>query len=352
MRLLPFAAGLLGVQEVAGWGFMGHKTVALLASRHLLPETATFVRRFLYRDQSIMDAAVWADRYAHVPFGRYSKGWHYIDARDEPPVWCGIRYKRDCGDDAGDGGCIVSALVNMTARLQDESLPWPQRAQALRFVLHFLGDIHQPLHTEHLARGGNGVHVLFHARETNLHSLWDGAMLERIWGRGADRNVALLTTALDGRLSDGGMYALDRPRWRACLDVTSVQECAVIWASDANKYVCSYVLASPVEGKELGGPYADGAVPIIERMVAAAGYRLAGWLNTIVTGRDGLDEVPSTYTAYSGEGGDALYGVVEGRDAEDVVIDKAIEEYERVYGVEYGCHDHDHGSWEGIKVQH
>ncbi|KAF3903420.1 hypothetical protein ABW21_db0207230 [Orbilia brochopaga] len=346
MRLLPLAALLAPVLQVQAWGFLGHKTVALLASRHLLPETAIFVRSFLYRDQSIMDAAVWADRYAHVPFGRYSKGWHYIDARDEPPAWCGIQYDRDCGDDGGQGGCIVSALVNMTARLQDEALPWPQRAQALRFVLHFLGDIHQPLHTEHQLRGGNGIHVLFKGRETNLHSIWDGAIIEAVWGRGNDRTVARLTTDLDLRLAENGRYAVDKPAWRSCLNISDVQECALKWAGESNAYICTYVLKTDVEGKELGGRYAHGAVPIIERMVAAAGYRLAGWLNMIVTGRDGLDELPGAYTAYSGEGTDALFGIVEQRYQEDIEIDKAIAEYEKLH------HEESRHAFEGIREQH
>ena len=109
--LLPLVALLTNPSPTAAWGFYGHKTVALLASRYLLPETAVFVRTYLYKDQSIMDAAVWADRYAHIPLGRYSRTWHYIDAQDDPPAQCGVEYNRDCA--INGGGCIVSALVNM-----------------------------------------------------------------------------------------------------------------------------------------------------------------------------------------------------------------------------------------------
>ncbi|EWC45905.1 hypothetical protein DRE_04912 [Drechslerella stenobrocha 248] len=351
MHLLSWSAhalslGLLVPQlpTAAAWGYLGHKTVALLASRHLLPETASFVRSLLYRDQTIMDAAVWADRYAHVPLGRYSKGWHYIDARDEPPTSCGIQYNRDCGDDGGKGGCVVSALVNMTSRLQDDTLPWPQRAQALRFVLHFLGDIHQPLHTEHLARGGNGVHVRFHNHDTNLHSIWDSAIIEAAHGRASDRSIARLTDDLYNRLSDGGMYAADKEHWRSCLNVSDVQECALQWANESNAYICSYVLAGEVEGKELGGDYADGAVPIIERMIAAAGYRLAGWLNMIVCGRDGLEEQAEGGDKLAGFGQDEVdktFGMMEMRDREDVEIDAAIAEYESKEGL----------AWQGLRVQ-
>ncbi|KAK6334345.1 hypothetical protein TWF730_003559 [Orbilia blumenaviensis] len=283
--ITPF---LLLAQEATAWGFYGHKTVALLASRYFLPETSQFVQTYLYRGQSIMDAAVWADRYAHIPLGRYSKTWHYIDAQDDPPRSCGIDYKRDCGAAAGEG-CIVSALVNMTKRIQDDTLPWPQRAQSLRFILHFLGDIHQPLHTEHKSLGGNRIKVLFQGHDANLHSVWDSKIIESFRGRPTERGIISLTNELEERINSG-IYAEEKGGWRECLNVTNSEECALVWAGGANRYICEYVLKEEVEGKELSGGYAEGAVGIIEKSIAQAGYRLAGWMNGIVAGRDGLDE--------------------------------------------------------------
>src|SRR4051812_42283397 len=99
---------LLLTKQSSAWGVLGHHAAALLASRYFLPETATFVRSRLYRDETIMSASTWADRYAHVPLGRYSAPWHYIDAKDNPPTSCGVQYSRDCHDNQG---CIVSAIV-------------------------------------------------------------------------------------------------------------------------------------------------------------------------------------------------------------------------------------------------
>ncbi|KAF3934814.1 hypothetical protein ABW20_dc0110604 [Dactylellina cionopaga] len=319
--LLPLiAATALAPSAVTAWGFYGHKTVALLASRYLLPETAVFVRTYLYKDQTIMDAAVWADRYAHIPLGRYSKTWHYIDAQDDPPTSCGVNYNRDCA--INGSGCIVSALVNMTARLQDETLPWPQRAQALRFVLHFVGDIHQPLHTEHKLRGGNSIHVLFHHHETNLHTVWDSRIIEAARGRPNERNIIGFANELQDRI-ENGEYAGLTNEWKGCLNVTDAEKCSLVWANDANKLVCSYVLKEEVEGLELGGEYAAGAVPLIEKQVAMAGYRLAGWLNMMVAGRDGLDEAEEDRVAY---GEWVLSGEKEVMEDEDVEIEREIEE--------------------------
>ncbi|KAK6524206.1 hypothetical protein TWF694_005863 [Orbilia ellipsospora] len=334
MRIKHLLPILLSATNVASWGFYGHKTVALLASRYLLPDTAVFVRTYLYKDQTIMDAAVWADRYAHIPLGRYSKTWHYIDAKDDPPRVCEVNYSRDCA--VHGSGCIVSALANMTDRIQDDSLPWPARAQALRFILHFLGDIHQPLHTESKLRGGNSIHVKFHHADTNLHTVWDSKIIESARGHPTERNIISFANDLEERI-ESGLYAEEKDTWRGCLNVSDAEGCGVSWASDSNKLVCEYVLKDEVEGEELSGEYADGAVPLIERMVAMAGYRLAGWLNMIVTGQDGLSG-----QRVRGNSMEVVSGERVLRDVVDVEIDAQIEEWEKTRM----------GNFEGIHVQH
>ena len=97
----------------SAWGMLGHRTVALLSTRYLLPETATWVRQLL-GSESIAAASTWADDYSHSKDGKYSAPWHYIDAKDKPPHTCGVSYSRDCEQDIG---CIVSALVNMVPLL-------------------------------------------------------------------------------------------------------------------------------------------------------------------------------------------------------------------------------------------
>lgn len=172
-------------------------------------------------------------------------------------------------------------------------LSWYHRSQSLKFLLHFLGDIHQPLHTESKLRGGNSIPVLFHNQSTNLHTVWDSRILDRHVGGNTDRHALALTEKLEARI-DKGEYSGKKYNWTNCLDLRTVEKCAVAWAQDANDWVCKYVLKDDVEDQELGGKYADGAVEVIEELIAMAGYRLAGWMNVIITGRIGLvdDEEP------------------------------------------------------------
>jgi hypothetical protein len=258
------------------WGTLGHRTVAYLAAHYLTPQATTYVAD-LINHQDISEAALWADKIRYIPGFAYSRAWHYIDAQDDPPRQCGLNFTRDCLPAAG---CAVSALVNQTSRVNDLSLDHGDRGQALRWVLHLIGDIHQPLHTEAEDRGGNEIHVMFHGRHTNLHSVWDTAIPEKHAGR-ADGMVA-------ARIWAESLYEADPDPANSltgeCQDLADAQTCALLWAGEANTFVCSYVLKDDVEGVEgidLAEEYYEGAVPVIDEMIAKGGRRLGAWLNAL-----------------------------------------------------------------------
>ncbi|OCT51330.1 Nuclease S1 [Cladophialophora carrionii] len=274
--LVPLA---LLLPSTFAWGTLGHRTVAYLASLYFTPESTRFTNQLLH-GQDISEAALFPDKIRYIPSFAYTKAWHYIDAQDDPPTRCGINITRDC---ALETGCVVSAIANHTERVGDAGLPMWQRGQSLRFVLHFFGDVHQPLHTEAEDRGGNEYAVVFDGRATNLHSVWDSLIVNRHAGMGhEDETLAAWTWAQ--RLAAGRDAEDDED---VCL--RDAAECALEWAGEANAYVCSYVLARDVHGQDLAGEYYDGAVPIIDDMVYKAGRRLAAWINAIVGDMDYAD---------------------------------------------------------------
>lgn len=275
--LLPLPLSLLLVlpfiPAATAWGGLGHRTVAYLASMYFTTESNHFTNTLL-NNQDISTAALFADKVRHMPQFAYSANWHFIDAHDHPPQQCGINMTRDCI--AADGGCVVSAIANQTSRVADQTLSRVDRGQSLRFMLHFFGDIHQPLHTEAEGRGGNDIFVTFDGKRVNLHSLWDALIPNK--HAGADAGVDEIDAAwnwasrLFQELGHGGLEA-------ECLD--DAVDCALEWAGEANAHVCDYVMKDGFRSGDLNGTYYDGAVPIIDELIGKAGRRLAAWVNHI-----------------------------------------------------------------------
>jgi len=271
MLVLTTLLPLLSLPATQAWGSLGHRTTAYLASLYFTSHAIRITNKLL-NGQDISEASLFPDKVRHMPQFHYTAPWHFIDAQDNPPYQCGINMTRDC---ALETGCVVSAIANHTARVADEDLPMWARGQSLRFVLHFLGDVHQPLHNENEGRGENEYQVVFEGRSTNLHSVWDTLIPNKMAGMGhEDEELAAWVWAQKLFAEDDGEGVKDE-----CLH--DAAECALSWAGEANAYVCSYVLAHDVHGQDLAAKYHDGAVPIINEMVRKGGRRLAAWINAI-----------------------------------------------------------------------
>jgi hypothetical protein len=282
--LSPKSTGLLSLLTFTSlipsslcWGSLGHRTVAYLASEYLTPNASQYVTTLL-NSQDISEAALFPDKVRHMPMFNFTAGWHYIDALDDPPRQCGVNITRDC---AMKGGCIVSAIVNQTARIMNETTSVADKGQALRFLLHFFGDIHQPLHTEAEGRGGNDIDVLFGRKHTNLHAIWDTDILIKHTGHGDDEKATALTWAKK-------LYAADRDHAESlnaeCQDLAQAADCSLSWADEANQWICDYVLKDDVAGvknKDLSTEYYRGAVSIVDLLIGKAGRRLAAWINAL-----------------------------------------------------------------------
>ena len=182
----------------------------------------------------------------------------------------------------------LTVLVQ-TSRVVDTKLSSTDIQEALKFLVHFLGDIHQPLHDENLEVGGNDIDVKFIGSSTNLHHVWDTDMIQAYAGSDTLPHALSYATTLTNNIKSGNYTSLAKT-WTQGMDVTDAQSSAMVWASDANSYVCSTVMpggVSSVENKDLGTTYYKDVFPTVDVLVARAGYRLAAWLNLIFTGSTG-----------------------------------------------------------------
>ncbi|KAG6367566.1 hypothetical protein INS49_001759 [Diaporthe citri] len=286
MKLSGVAAlGLVAVPEVLAWGGFGHITIAYVASNFVQPQTTTYFQTLLRNDTTdyLANVATWADSIRYTKWGHYTGVFHFIDAKDEPPYNCSVELDRDCKDE----GCVVTAIQNYTSQILDPSVPTWLRAQAAKFVVHFVGDIHQPLHDEDVSRGGNGIHVLWEGRELNLHHVWDSSIAEK-WVGGIRRKpyheAQEWADELTSKIRNGELKEQSKT-WLDGVDFAEPIKTALGWAREGNAYVCSHVLPegpAAIVGQELGGEYYEKAAPVIELQVARAGFRLAAWLDLIV----------------------------------------------------------------------
>ena len=176
------------------WSAMGHRLVAALAQDELTDTARKEVSDLLAGEglaagtplpaganaqegatRMLLPAvATWADELrANDPgLGRRSSPWHYVNLGEHA---CQYEAARDCPR----GNCVVAAITAQAAILADRTRDRADRAQALKFLVHFVGDVHQPLHAGYAHdKGGNTVQVRFNDRGTNLHSVWDGRLLE------------------------------------------------------------------------------------------------------------------------------------------------------------------------------
>ncbi|HEX4693037.1 S1/P1 nuclease [Sphingomonas sp.] len=233
-RLLPLFAALtaLLIASPAGayWEY-GHQTIAEIAWANIKPVTRGRILALL-RQQSLLgtpqckagtidDAAVWADCIKGIknPDGTQKYGdtnaWHFQDVNICQPF--------DLIEPCKGGNCVSAQIVRDAKLLKDRDTPTADRVRALVFLIHFVGDLHQPLHAgEKGDKGGNDVKAdygTYAPPRLNLHSIWDGYLAERAISTGPSL-VRRYPTAERARIAAGDVVDWSRESWKVAHDAT------------------------------------------------------------------------------------------------------------------------------------
>jgi hypothetical protein len=249
LALLPMPA--------QAWGLLGHRLVALLAWDDLTPDTRRQIDALLQDepDPTLAGIAGWADdlRKNDAGLGRQTANWHFVNIGEHD---CAYQRRRDCPG----GDCVVEAIRTQAAILADARRPRAERLQALKFVVHFVGDAHQPLHAGYgRDKGGNDAQINWNGRGTNMHTLWNSRMLVST-GRSEQAYLAHLRT-------------LPRP----AIAPMTLPPPAAAWAEQSCRVVTQPDFY-PRRAK-LEQAYVDKHLPIAERQLRAGGVALAAVLN-------------------------------------------------------------------------
>jgi hypothetical protein len=258
MRRVAVIVVLCASLPVFGWGPEGHNLVARLAAAHLTPAAAARVAEILGPGISLESIASWADQ---IRRDRAVTGpWHYIDIPIDKPH---LDMARDCPK----GDCILAKIEEFKKVVVDAAATAVERKEALMFLVHFVGDMHQPLHcSDNKDKGGNDVKLDFFGQPSNLHSVWDSGLLGRM-----GQEDALFT-----------QYSKDLTEKNARKWGQGTVEA---WAEQSHKAGQKVVYgklpkAPPGEPVKVDAAYERVADAVIKAQIERAGARLAMLLNT------------------------------------------------------------------------
>lgn len=242
------------------WGFKGHQAVATIAENHLTAQAKAQVKELL-GTQSLADVATWADEVRNEPAFKATGNWHFANL----PL--GLSFEQFSTEVKAQGednvyGAMQKARIVLTHSKSTKA----QKIEALKFLVHFVGDAHQPMHISRKEdKGGNTIQVRFDNQGTNLHSLWDSKLID----------YQGLSVVEMSKQYDKATPA-EIKQWQNDLPIQW------LWES----YQISSKLYAEVEkNNKLDEDYYRNHIGIIERRIDQGGIRLAGLLNDIYSGK-------------------------------------------------------------------
>ncbi|WP_242184950.1 S1/P1 nuclease [Sphingomonas sp. CARO-RG-8B-R24-01] len=231
--LIAVSIGLAaaGAAPAAAYWEYGHQTIAQIAAANIRPQTRVAIRRLL-QQQALLDtptckagtmseASTWADCIKPLkgadgkPRFGYAYTWHFQDVSICRPF--------SLTDACKDGNCVSAQITHDVATLKNRRASQKDKLQALVFLIHFVGDLHQPLHAgEKDDKGGNDVKASYDSYgppRLNLHSVWDGLLAERAITSGPSL-VHRYAPAVRAKVAAGDVTDWSRESWQVAHDAT------------------------------------------------------------------------------------------------------------------------------------
>lgn len=250
--LLPFLF-LFNLQLFA-WGNNGHRVIGLIAEKHL-NEKAKIKLNELLKGNSLAEVSTWMDDIRSDSAFDYTHDWHWVSIPDS------INYEESVKNPAGD---IIAKIEELIKNLKEQKFLLEEHQKNIKFLVHLIGDLHQPLHVGNgKDSGGNDVKLEWFHRKSNLHRVWDSDMIE-------DKGLSFTELAGFIDIPERGVIQA----WQT----SSVRE----WANESKSYR-QRVYDIP-ENKKIGYEYSYKNFELVELRLLQAGIRLAGVLNEIYGG--------------------------------------------------------------------
>ncbi|KAJ4703398.1 Endonuclease [Melia azedarach] len=265
-----------------GWSKEGHIMTCRIAQSLLEPDAAHAVENLLphHVDGDLSALCVWPDQVRHWYKYRWTSSLHFIDTPDDA---CTFQYSRDCHDSHGlKNMCIVGAIRNFTTQLSHYREGTSDRrynmTEALLFLSHFMGDIHQPMHVGFTSdEGGNTIELRWFRHKSNLHHVWDREIILTALADYYDKDMELLLKDIVANFTDGIWYD-DVSAWKDC---DNLMNCPNKYATESINISCKWGYKGVEPGATLADEYFDSRMPIVMKRIAQGGIRLAMYLNRV-----------------------------------------------------------------------
>lgn len=234
------------------WGKTGHRVVGEVAGKYLSKKARKAVADLL-GGETLAEVANYADAIKSDPVYRKYSPWHYVNFPLDKD------YQEVSPSPQGD---VITAIERSIAVLEDPSTSREDKAFYLKLLIHFIGDLHQPMHIGQAEdRGGNDIQLQWFGRGSNLHRVWDSEMID---------DYGMSYTEL----------ARSLPRWSRKEKAQAQEGCLQDWVREIRE-VTVLVYASVETGEKLSYPYSYKWWETVEQQLLLGGLRLAAVLNSI-----------------------------------------------------------------------
>ncbi len=245
-----------------GWGSTGHKLVAMVAQDNLSNKAKDEIKK-LMGTLDLSAIASWADEVKHTdPALAYTADWHFVDI-----PWKQKNY--DSSQVCKNGVCVIAALNLEIAVIKDQSQSLTDRQNALKFIVHLVGDMHQPLHCyNNNDVGGNQITVKWMGQDSNEFGAWN---LHAVWDDGMIGTTHLSYNAYKGKLE----------AWLKTQSIKKLTAGSFISWALASHDITQKKGVIVANHSSLSTAYQKANIPIVDRQLATGGIRLAKVLNDI-----------------------------------------------------------------------
>jgi len=291
------------------WGVTGHRSIGKIAENHLTPQSKAAVRELL-GSETLAEASTWPDEVRSQPEYRHTGPWHYLNL----PL--GLSYAdfqtRVQGMTQEN---VYSALLQQEQVLGSSSSSRQEKIEALKYIVHFVGDLHQPMHVSREEdKGGNTIQVNYDGQGTNLHALWDSKLID---------HQGLTFEQMAEKYDQ--VSAAQVKAWQS--------EPLIKWIWESYEISSKlYAEIDALNNRTIDDSYYQAHIGIIRERIEKAGVRLAGVLNQIfANGLPASSPAASAAVAAPASGGFATAKTIEVQDAA-----KHYNEYVQVSAKVYG----------------